>query len=94
MNLYIRLNKWFHSLSEEDLERIEGILNGQNDANMQHVSLGIRNVNSRLKLIYGEECGLTIRNLCEDEIPPSLPENTSYTISTIKTTISDKKEQR
>lgn len=50
-------------LSEEDRKRIDFLLNGDDtDENVRHVSLGIRNVNRRLKIIYGEECGLTIES--------------------------------
>ncbi|MCR5268243.1 MAG: histidine kinase [Lachnospiraceae bacterium] len=71
-------------LSAEDETRIHNILYGVDDTGMRHISLGIRNVNSRLKLIYGDDCGLTIKN----------HEKEDTTISTIKITISDKKEQR
>lgn len=48
-------------LGEKDKERIDFLLNGEDaDENIHHVSLGIRNVNRRLKIIYGDECGLTI----------------------------------
>lgn len=48
-------------LSEKDRARIDSLLNGEDtDENAHHVSLGIRNVNRRLKIIYGGECGLTI----------------------------------
>ena len=70
-------------LEKADEERIHEILYGQGDANMRHTSLGIRNVNSRLKLIFGEACGLTIEN----------NEEKGCTISTIKITISDKNSQ-
>lgn len=51
------------TLSEENKEKIEFLLNSRNDAvNERHVSLGIRNVNRRIKIIYGRECGLTIEN--------------------------------
>ncbi len=70
-------------LEREDEERIHEILYGQGDADMRHTSLGIRNVNSRLKLIYGEACGLTIEN----------DEEKGCTVSTIKITISDKNSQ-
>ncbi len=89
------------SLSEEDAERIQKILAGQGDAGLHHVSLGIHNVNSRLKLIYGDDCGLTIENLSDRKILEAFPDRsdlllqqTTFTISTIKITISDKKEQR
>ena len=50
-------------LSEKDKKRIDFLLNGDDtDENVRHVSLGIRNVNRRLKIIYGDECGLTIES--------------------------------
>lgn len=50
-------------LSEADKERIAFLLKGEEmDDNEHHVSLGIRNVNRRIKIIYGEECGLTIQD--------------------------------
>lgn len=50
-------------LSQKDRERIDFLLNGEEkDENEHHVSLGIRNVNRRIKIIYGEECGLTIES--------------------------------
>lgn len=48
-------------LTKEDRERIGQLLDGRTEAE-RSVSLGIRNVNKRLKIIYGEECGLTIEN--------------------------------
>lgn len=50
-------------LSQKDKEKI-AVLLGSEDMNPdeKHVSIGIRNVNQRLKIIYGEECGLTIKN--------------------------------
>jgi len=52
------------ALSSEDEERIHHILNESIDPSKERsLSLGIRNVNNRLKLIYGESCGLTISNL-------------------------------
>lgn len=50
-------------LSEKDKERIAYLLGGgKEDDDEKHVSLGIRNVNRRLKIIYGKECGLTIQS--------------------------------
>lgn len=50
-------------LSKKDKERIDFLLNGEDqDENEHHVSLGIRNVNRRIKIIYGDECGLTIES--------------------------------
>lgn len=46
-------------LTTEEEEKIEKILSGDIEATRQH-SVGIRNVNERIKLIYGIEYGLTI----------------------------------
>ena len=51
------------TLSPKDKERIDFLLNGSaQKEDEHHVSLGIRNVNRRLKIIYGAECGLTIQS--------------------------------
>ena len=48
-------------MSDEDREKISYLLGADyNDVKARTTSLGIRNVNRRLKIIYGEECGLTI----------------------------------
>lgn len=60
-------------LDQKDKEKIEFLLgNDRKQDEERHVSLGIRNVDRRLKIIYGEDCGLSIRG--EEE----------RTISTIK----------
>lgn len=48
-------------LKQSDREKIQKLL-GEGEAKLDesHISLGIRNVNRRLKIIYGEECGLTV----------------------------------
>lgn len=49
-------------MNEEDIKRVEAILDGNYEtAKKRHVSLGIHNVNERIKLIYGEEYGLSIK---------------------------------
>lgn len=56
------------ALSLKDEERIRYLLNPEVDNKQKkgkkekHISLGIKNVNRRLKIIYGEECGLSIRS--------------------------------
>ena len=87
-------------LSPEDKSRIQDILYGTGESDMRHLSLGIRNVNSRIKLIYGEDCGLTITD-CGPETLQTGAEKSQETadtepctISTIRITTSDKKEQR
>ncbi len=48
-------------LSQEDREKVDRILSGQFDEKQERsVSIGISNVNKRLKLMYGDKCGLTI----------------------------------
>ena len=66
------------ALSERDKERIDYLLgDGVQEDTEQHISLGIRNVNRRCKIIYGEDCGLTIATNEKDQ-----------TISTIRVRIS------
>lgn len=51
-------------MNQEDTERINVILSRENQIvgeKGKYVSLGIRNVNERIKLIYGEAYGLTIK---------------------------------
>jgi len=49
-------------MTPEDEKRIERLLSDDYDAaNESANSLGIRNVNQRLKIIYGENSGLTIK---------------------------------
>ena len=49
-------------MTKEDEERIARLLSGDADAaGKSSASLGIRNVNQRLKIIYGEKSGLSIR---------------------------------
>lgn len=49
-------------LTEEDRKKIALLLSNQeiNERDEKFTNLGIRNVNLRLKIIYGEECGLSI----------------------------------
>ncbi|MGB8451634.1 MAG: histidine kinase [Anaerocolumna sp.] len=51
-------------MTEGDVDRVKEILEGKagsiTTGKGKHISLGIRNVNERIKLIYGEEYGLTI----------------------------------
>ncbi len=50
-------------MTKEDIIRVKKILAGNREGitgKGKHVSLGIHNVNERIKLIYGEEYGLTI----------------------------------
>ncbi|MCR5591719.1 MAG: histidine kinase [Lachnospiraceae bacterium] len=87
------------ALSDEDRSRIQEILYGSGESSLPHISLGIRNVNSRIKLIYGDDCGLTIddydpKTSGDENVTVSAAESGPCTISTIRITTSDKKEQR
>lgn len=60
-------------LSEKDKEKIVKLLNGEIEQGEKSLSIGIRNVNQRLKIIYGKDCGLTIEGTDD-----------GYTVSTMK----------
>ncbi len=59
------------AMTAEDKVKIEELLHGGGSSTS--VSLGIRNVNERLKIIYGEECGLSIHSDAD-----------GHTVSTLK----------
>ena len=60
-------------LTMEDRKRIDRILAQDRELSGEnHVSLGIRNVDQRLKMIYGADCGLFING-----------NESAYTVSTI-----------
>ncbi|MBP5198891.1 MAG: sensor histidine kinase [Lachnospiraceae bacterium] len=55
-------------MSEEDRKKIDFLLNCDDKMEDEHhVSLGIRNVNRRIKIIYGNDCGLTITSNKDNE---------------------------
>ncbi len=66
-------------LQEADAGKIQMLLSGRDDPDAGHLSVGIKNVNSRLKLMYGEDCGLAIEDGEEDG-----ENGAGSTISTIK----------
>jgi len=70
-------------MSPEDRERIDYLLGSDVDEDKERsVSLGIRNVNRRIKIIYGDEYGLTI-NSNED----------GYTVSSIVLSMNNNEER-
>lgn len=69
-------------LTQEDRIKIDELLNDDDTKEIHSLSLGIRNVNKRLKIIYGPECGLTIKSNNEND-----------TISTIIVKIDNIEEQ-
>lgn len=71
------------TLSEEDRRKIDMLLDSETDSsNEKSVSLGIRNVNQRLRMLYGDSCGLFITN-----------NQKNHTVSTILVKIDEGKEQ-
>lgn len=70
------------TLTEEDRVKIDELLNDDDTKEIHSLRLGIRNVNKRLKLIYGSECGLTIKSNKEN-----------HTVSTIIVKIDNAEEQ-
>lgn len=59
------------NMTQEDIDRVESILHGTYEQSSEeraaHESMGIHNVNERIKLIYGEEYGLTIKPVAKGE---------------------------
>lgn len=88
ISIYGKENKLFievrnnGTLTEEDRIKIDELLNDDDTKEIHSLSLGIRNVNKRLKIIYGPECGLTIKS-----------NNENHTISTIIVKIDNAEEQ-
>lgn len=70
-NIVLRVINSGKDMTQEDIERVENILSSKAPykevGNGTQPSLGIRNVNERIKLIYGEEYGLTILPTGEGE---------------------------
>lgn len=70
-------------LSEEDQAKIHKLLKeGPNPQKEHRVSLGIRNVDQRLRMMYGPECGLFISN-----------NKNNHTVSTILAKIDEGRQQ-
>ena len=69
-------------LTGKDKDKIRQLLSDQNVQDQPSLSIGIRNVNKRLKIMYGEEYGLTILSNAQ-----------GYTVSTITVKIEQKDNQ-
>lgn len=69
-------------LTPETKDKIQKLLRSDGTTEISSLSLGIRNVDKRLKIIYGEECGLTIKSNKED-----------HTVSTIIVKIDQRQGQ-
>lgn len=70
-NVILQVINTGKTMTKEDIERVQNILDTKvtvkETEKGTHTSLGIRNVNERIKLIYGEEYGLTILPVGEGE---------------------------
>ena len=56
-------------LEKEDLEKISRLLDVNYDASRESSeNLGIANVNQRLRILYGEPCGLTVTQMDEEHV--------------------------
>jgi len=63
-NVYLEVQNTGKQMTDEEREKIRALLNEEDykikQAPGKHTSIGIRNVNRRIRLVYGEEYGLTI----------------------------------
>ena len=50
------------NMSEEDKANVERLLSEEKTGAERSVNVGIKNVNRRLKLMYGDTCGLSVKN--------------------------------
>ncbi|MDF2486518.1 MAG: signal transduction histidine kinase, LytS, partial [Herbinix sp.] len=79
------------TMTEEDLVRVQTILEGKYDQTEEqggrHEALGIHNVNERIKLIYGEEYGLTIRPITDTETASTITIPIDYDPTLVKANI-------
>lgn len=86
-NVYLQVRNTAREMTEKDKKRIQAILDGDEsqlpEARGRHTSIGIRNVNRRIGLVYGDEYGLTIDQTEEFE-----------TISTITIPYNTKEEEK
>ena len=54
------------NMSPEDIAKVKHLLFDEETSEKHHASIGIRNVNKRLKLMYGDDCGLNVYNVGDD----------------------------
>ncbi len=69
--IHLQVKNSARAISENAIEKIQDILEGKmaiGEGKGKHLSLGIRNVNERIKLIFGESYGLSITIDSQDYI--------------------------
>lgn len=63
-NVYLEVRNTGKKMTKQDMQRIQAILAGDESQipknTGRHTSIGIQNVNRRIRLVYGEEYGLSI----------------------------------
>ena len=88
-NAFLQIINTGKTMTEEDKERVRNILEGrfdqESDTVGRHKALGIHNVNERIKLIYGEEYGLTIEPIAEEETASTITIPLDYDPAKVKT---------
>ncbi len=79
------------NMTQEEIGRVEQILKGtyvqSPEEKMAHESMGIQNVNERIRLIYGEEYGLTIKPYAEGETASTITIPLEYDLNKVNATI-------
>lgn len=84
-NVILQIINTGKNMTPEDMVRVDKILNGKYEHNegndSTHESMGIHNVNERIKLIYGEEYGLTIKPIGEGETASTITLPLEYDIT-------------
>ena len=87
-NIILQIINRGAKLSKEEIQKIEELLhperNEGGEGKFNHESLGIQNVNERIRLIYGEEYGLTIHQVKEKETISTITLPIHYSENTIK----------
>ncbi len=86
-NVYLEVRNTGKEMTQKDKERIQAILDGDEsmlpETTGRHTSIGIQNVNRRIRLVYGEEYGLSIDQTKDFE-----------TVSTITIPYNNKEEEK
>jgi two-component system sensor histidine kinase YesM len=89
LNAILQIINTGRNMTTEDTERVERILNGKYVQNPEekavHESMGIHNVNERIKLIFGEEYGLTIKPITEGETASTVTLPLEFDLSKVET---------
>jgi two-component system, sensor histidine kinase YesM len=90
-NAILQIINTGREMTEDDRQRVRRILEGRYEQEEgrtgRHEALGIHNVNERIKLIYGEDYGLTIEQLTEEKTASTITLPLEYDPAMVKTNI-------